>query len=324
MTQAMETQELELDVGAFGLLAEADSYCRQALDLLSQRRWNEAAALGRQAVEIVDLAAARVNRRDADVVLVEALAVWGNALRRHGRSREAEPLLRRALTVAGAYPREPLRIAAACNDFGLLSQSTGNLLEAEHLFRRALAIVGGAGEAGGAMAATLYRNLAGLEHARGHYERGLAPARKACQIRARIAGPDHPEMIADRMTLASLHDGLGNYAESRAIYLEALDVLERIHGPEHFDIAACLGRLAALERAEGRLDESAGLYRRALAMEERLLGAVHPDTIATVGKIALVAQDRSRATQAHRSISRALEKVGVCWDCTGMEDCCRS
>jgi tetratricopeptide (TPR) repeat protein len=95
-----------------------------------------------------------MDRRDADLFLVEALSVRGNAFRQLERPTEAASALRRALTLAGAYPDEPLRIAAACQDLALLSQWTGNFLEAEYLLRRALAIVEGSDEKGGAMTAT--------------------------------------------------------------------------------------------------------------------------------------------------------------------------
>jgi tetratricopeptide (TPR) repeat protein len=304
---------------------QATSLYRRARSLEQQRRWSEAAQAAQEAVEIVDRNAAAIPRREADLSLLKALCLWGGALRQQGNLREAELVLRRALTVAGAYPGEPLRIAAACTDLAMLSQTSGRFLEAEQLLRRALAMIERTDERNGPAAATVHRNLAILEHARGNYQRGLTAARKACQIRAKAAGPDDPETVMDRMTLAGLHDSLRRYDESRPIYVHALGALERVYGPEHYYlIAVCLKRLAAIECAEGRPADAIARYRRALALEEKLFGPLHPDTLETRRKMAQVVEDRGRSALARHSITRALERVATDVRAEVLEACCRS
>src|SRR5437899_2606067 len=80
--------------------------------------------------------------------------------------------------------------------------------------------------------ATLYHNLGGLEHARGHFAGGEPWARQSVAIREQALGPDHPEVAADVAALAALLDGQGKWDEAEALYRRALAIFERVHGPE--------------------------------------------------------------------------------------------
>ena len=105
------------------------------------------------------------------------------------------------------------------------------------------------------LAATLFHNLGGLEHARGRYAEGEPHARRSVEIRERLLGPDHPDTAADVAALAALLDGQGKYDEAEQLYRRALAVFERAYGPEHYEVAVNLNNLAALyhaTRASGR------------------------------------------------------------------------
>src|ERR1051326_1953283 len=190
LTRALRLQELAQEHTARGRLAEAEDAATHAL-------------------QIVEDAAATLDRRDADLLLLRALAILGTTLRQRGKYREAEAPLRRAVAVAGEYPRDPMLLAEACNNLGLLLQRSGGFLEAEMYYRRALVLTECTVGRNSEMAATLYRNLGGLECARGRFDRGLISAKRAYQIRCGLLGPDHPDSAGDAVAIAKILDGLG-------------------------------------------------------------------------------------------------------------------
>src|SRR5262249_23189926 len=125
--------------------------------------------------------------------------------------------------------------------------------------------------------ASLYHNLGGLEHARGDFAAGEAPARKAWEIRRQELGDDHPDVLADAVAYAGVLDGLERYAESEKIYRDALTHYESIYGLEHYEIAATLHNLGNVRFALGDSAEAEALMRRTLELKEKLLGQDHPD-----------------------------------------------
>lgn len=297
-------------------LADLELLCQSGRGFIRQWRWSDAVAAGQQVVESVDTAVLDPHHRDS--MLLAGLSIWGEALRRQNRLLDSALRLRRALHIASAYPAEPLRLASACNDLGILCQTSGQFLQAEQFFRRGLAAASRSAAPEGAIAATLHRGLAGLEHVRQNYQRGLKLARKACLIRSRLTGQDGLEAVADNIMLATLHDALRQYAASRPIYLDAIVALQRIHGPEHCEVALCLGRLAAIAWVQGRPAEAVADYRQAVEMLQRTLGPVHVETIAMARNLMTVERECGRTV-------RALEKVTACYGCyEGRVDCCRS
>ena len=87
--------------------------------------------------------------------------------------------------------------ALSCCDLGRYD-------EAEMLYRHALDIVDAALGIDHLQAASLYRNLGALEHARGRAAEGEALARWGLKIRERALGPDHPDVAADKAALAAI------------------------------------------------------------------------------------------------------------------------
>src|SRR5262249_32271867 len=128
-----------------------------------QGDYAEAESLYRRSVRIMS----RFPRAEADVarVQVQSLSHLAGLYRVQGRYRRAEPLDRRALTLAEtALGRHDEEVGAVCNNLAVLYKYMGKFPEAAKLYRRALAIairVHGSDHPG---VATIYHNLGGLEH----------------------------------------------------------------------------------------------------------------------------------------------------------------
>jgi tetratricopeptide (TPR) repeat protein len=262
---------------------------RQRLSAIfdAQSRYREAEEFAARAVTIMDEVALLATGPEIELIQVECLRRWGAALRQLGQYREAEPVLRQAVKLA-ELSRDLVLIVGALNDLGMWCKYSGNFAEGGPTYQRALAIALELYGEEHLTVATLYHNIGGLEHARGNFQAGEAPARRACEIRRALLGLDNPETLADECAYAGVLDGLGRYAESRPIYERALSIFERHYGPEHFEVAATLHNLSAVDFAEGEVAMAQRRAASALTIKLKLFGSEHPECLLTARHLANV------------------------------------
>jgi tetratricopeptide (TPR) repeat protein len=253
----------------------------------------------RAAWEIMGRLGDRCTGEEADAIRLETLGNTGAALRSQGFYAEAERWLK--LAIEGAKRCE-LNATSQLNDLAVLYKYTGRFDEAEQLYRAALADTSGED----ATAATIYHNLGGLNHSRGEFAAAEPYARRACEIRERLLGPEHPDTLADACALAGVLDGLGRYAESEPIYRHALDAFEAMFGANHPEVAANLNNLAAIRWVQRDAVEAESLYLRSLRIKRELLGDAHPDTALTLLNYASMLCDLDRQDEAGPMALRAL------------------
>jgi tetratricopeptide (TPR) repeat protein len=300
-----------------GRLEEEERYCRQALarfeeaeeaacadaaDMLqrlsailaAQCQYREAESCAARAVAIMDRLTGSAQGPETELIHIEALRRLGSALRQMGRYGAAEPALQRAAMMAERHAyRAPL--ADVWNELGLLCRHIGRFTQGVRFHRRALNLtIDLYGEMNGG-AATSYRHLGELELARRNYRIGEKLARRACEIRREVAGPDDLATVADECAMAGLLNGLRRHAESRRICERALVIFERHYGTEHAEVASTLHTLACVDVAQGKLDSALRRAARALGMRERLLGNDHADTAQTARLMTAVLRMRPPA-----------------------------
>lgn len=273
------------------------------------RQWGVALAVAASVVSAGDdpRADGASGARDAARLTVRALFDAGSRAIEAAAYAEAEIDLRDALALAeGRLGANDLDTARVLNQLGMLSKYTAHFDEGHADYLRALAIAQAAGD-DPLLVADLYHNLGGIEHAREAFAAGEPAARRAVEIRARILGPDHPMVAADRSALAALLDGQGKYEEAEALYEAAIGVLERMPGPPPIELAVSLNNLAAIHQARGRFARAEPLYRRALALKEEQLGPDHPDIAMTLNNVAVLYRKEGRLAEAAELYARALD-----------------
>jgi tetratricopeptide (TPR) repeat protein len=262
-------------------------------------QWARSGEHARDAWAIMERLGNRCAGVEAEAIRMEAIGNVGTALRSLGLYAEAEPWLKLAIEHA---ERGGLRATSQLNHLAVLYKYTGRFDEAERLYWKALADTSGEDAA----AATIYHNLGGLNHARGEFAAAEPPARRACEIRERLSGPDHPDTLADACALAGVLDGLGRYAESEPIYRHALDAFEATFGETHLEIAVNSNNLAAIRWAQGDAVEAEFLYLRSLRIKRELLGDAHPDTALTMLNYGSMFCDLGRRGEARSMALSAL------------------
>ena len=112
-------------------------------------------------------------------------------------------------------------------------------------------------------------------------------ARDLCQLIADAHtvsdayGPEHPDTLTARHTLAVCTGQAGDAAGAGGQLAALLPALERVSGPEHRDTLIARNQLAIWTGAAGDAAGARDQYAALLPVRERVRGAEHPETLAT-------------------------------------------
>ena len=104
-------------------------------------------------------------------------------------------------------------------------------------------------------------------------------------------GPNHPDTLNSRNSLAAAYQAAGRPAEAIPLFERTVADCERLLGADHPRTLGSRGNLAAAYRDVGRVDEAIQLFKQTLVGRERVLGADHPDTVTTRTNLALACED---------------------------------
>ncbi|GEM_PF-761815 len=114
----------------------------------------------------------------------------------------------------------------------------------------------------------------------------------------RLLGPDHPDTLNARNSLAAAYLAAGRVAEAIPLFEHTLAIWERMLGPDDPDTLTARNNLAAAYQDAGRADAAIPLYELNLAARERLLGPDHPVTLNSRGNLAAAYRDGGRVAEA--------------------------
>ena len=207
---------------------------------------------------------------------------------------------------------KPVVLAHALNELGLWCKDVGRYSEAREHYVQALRILGATGRPDPHDLATLYHNLGGIEHARGHNARGEVLARRGLALRLEQAAPDAGALAADLIALAALVSGVGRLAEAERLYLAGLEILGGSAGEWNLERAVALHGLGTQYASEGRLEEAVTLLHRAAALKRRLLGSDHADLALTLNNLAVTHRrrgDRAAAARLNAEATAIFERA---------------
>jgi hypothetical protein len=114
-----------------------------------------------------------------------------------------------------------------------------------------------------------------------------------------LLGPDHPDTLNARNSLAAAYQAAGRVTEAILLFEQTLAGRERLLGSDHPDTLSARSTLAAAYHAAGRIADAIRLVQETLAAQERLLGADHPSTLAS----------RNNLASAYRATGRPAEAI---------------
>lgn len=207
----------------------------------------------RRATEILERLAHDPANLDVQLLRIRGASGLANVMCALGRYREAEAMLKDALTEAEqTFGWKHGEAAHVLNDMATLYREVGGFEKAFRLDRRALAIAQTSLGPDHPTVAAILQNLGILEHRRGRLASAESFARQALAIREKTIGPDHPRVASSAGVLAGILEAQGRFDEAASLYGRALTILERRFGPEHHEVATTLSKLNELFRAWGR------------------------------------------------------------------------
>lgn len=173
---------------------------------------------------------------------------YAQALRLRGRDPEAEPLLRRALTIQQTSEADARVTIGILNMLGNLLEGRQQLDEAEKLEREALTLSVEKFGPESSQLATTCTNLADvLWNKKNLREAGLL-YRRAISVDTSLYGPDRPETAADIANLGMLTKDAGQAAAGDDLLRKALAIYQKSLGPNSEEAKFIRERLAQSAR----------------------------------------------------------------------------
>lgn len=261
-----------------------------------------------------------------ELEVASAFRERGARLLQDGRYREAEAVLRRALTRREkAGGREHVGLVKPLLDLADCYKHLGRFVDSGLLYQRALRIAVRARRGDHSELASIYAGLGSLEYAAGNWLRGEPFARKALRLRQQALGRRHPLVAGDLTALGALLDRLGRHDEAARLHQRALSILERDSRPNDPLVGVVLGHLAAAPAAGHASGVAETLAKRALDIQVAALGPGHPQVGRAWSRLADVTGRGRTPGKAVPMFRRALRilratlgakhpDVGVCWE----------
>jgi tetratricopeptide (TPR) repeat protein len=150
--------------------------------------------------------------------------------------------------------------------------------------------------------------LAWAWYRQGDLERAEAELREAFERRARLVGPDDPDVLARRSDLSFLLTEQGRLAEAEAGFRGVAEARGRVLGED--DPATLLARYQlalVLAQQDGRLEEAEAGFRAVAEARGRVLGEDDPATLLARYQLALVLLQAGRLEEAEQHYRQVLE-----------------
>ena len=141
----------------------------------------------------------------------------------------------------------------------------------------------------------------------GIYSEAQVQLERALDLRRRVLGENHPDMLMSITDLFGLYWAEGKYAQAEPFMTRSLAIEQRILGPKHPDTAFTLNSLAALKQAEGKFPQAENFYAQALAIERSALGQENAHTLTTMNNIASLYDREGKYPEAEELFSKVLE-----------------
>lgn len=204
-----------------------------------------------------------------------------------GRPAEAEPMLRRVLTIQERLlPEDSLETARTLSNLSECLRQQGNLEEAEKHNRRSLSIVEKKLGNDDLAASVVINNLSMILLDQCRYDESEELMKRSLSIRETRLGAHDKSVATVLNNLATLNYRQGKYLEAESLFRRTLAIWEKTSGRVHPDYALGMSNLALVLRDQGNLEEAERLYRQTLSIQEATLGAESTLVATTLSNIA--------------------------------------
>jgi CHAT domain-containing protein/Tfp pilus assembly protein PilF len=208
-----------------------------------------------------------------------ATGLLGEAYRRAGRNREAEPLLQRALEMwQAAAGDHRARIAWALNALGSIAYDAGQYAGAESLYQRAIEL------SQEPRTKAIYLNNLATVFLRQNRDREAEEHLKiALDLQQKLSSSDNPDLAQTINNLGVAYRKLGSTAEAKSHSERALEIVQKVYGEGHPLVAATQVALAnTYTQLTKQFADAEPLYAKALTVRQKVFGERHPEVATTL------------------------------------------
>jgi len=214
-----------------------------------------------------------------------------------GQAADAVAIYQRVLDIQARQlgPDHPRTIAARA-DYGTVLRHVGQNADSIVILEGVLAV--GDRQRGAIDVLAVSDNLAAAYQAAGRQQEAIRLIERTLAERERRQGPDDPQTIRTRRTLALACLAAGKAKDAIAHGRRAVSGAERVLGPDHPDTLDAVTALASAYHAARRLRDATALYERALVSLEQVRGADAPETIGVRGNLASAYHSAGRLASA--------------------------
>lgn len=197
-------------------------------------------------------------------------------------------------------------IAVILNEAGMISLSTGNVVQAEQLLCRALDIRKKLLGEGHPDTAQSLNNLAGYYEVQGDYAQAELLYQQALAVKETLFGENHLEVAQALNNVAQIYRTTARFTQAEPLYRRALAIGHICLGEYHPLIGTLLNNLAAFYNDLGDYGQARAYLEKALAVYQLSLDPSHPDLARVLNNLASIHQVHGEYTQAQEYYQQAL------------------
>lgn len=245
------------------------------------------------------------------LVQAQMLDVMGRVYQSLGRYDNAEPLLRKALTLREVrLGGKHVEVAESLNHLAVLLMTKGKYNDAEPIFNRSINLMRAVLGENDSLITVTMNNLAILLQKQGKFAESETLHREVLEMRRDLFGDVHADVSGSLYNLAATLYWKGNYDEAGTLYKKALDMQSQLLGHTHSSTIITMNGLAATLEANGDFASADSLYREALSIQRRLLGNEHPHVATIITNLAnlLVRQNKLAEAEALHKEALAIRR----------------
>jgi tetratricopeptide (TPR) repeat protein len=217
---------------------------------------------------------------------VRLLGGGGDFLAARGDLYGAAWLFEEALQTHAPSPRQDPLTVTLLQRFGSALQELGELERAQTLLEQACSMSEAVTPAGDPLRTLALRALGALYRDQGRYQEAVNVCEAARQSDEAARGADHPDTIADVLSMGNALFGLAGQSLTGALgcYSRAIRHYEERHNQRM--LASAMNDLGSVLRMRGETKGAVWHHERALSIDEEIFGPDHPAVARALNNLA--------------------------------------
>ncbi|UJR32118.1 hypothetical protein I4U23_019586 [Adineta vaga] len=230
------------------------------------------------------------------------LLSFGNALRRMGKTDEAEKCYQRLLQNS-TYDQDI--ISRTYHHLGRIGEIKGDYDNSLEWLHKSLEIKLKIMKSNDPSIAQSYNCIGIVYQHKGEHDKALDAFNKALNIWKRAYGKNHPNVAGCFNNMGVVYKREKNYREALESFQKALAIRDKLPSTNHHDLAGLHNNIGAVYERLGHHDLAIENYNLALKIKTKALPPQHPSIASTLENMGYVYENRGAYIQALSYLKKA-------------------